>query len=167
MKRLPFIVLLLTIFITLTSAQTATKIDEFPFITCGDYSSRMDRIYFELKNNPQNKVYVIYYEGKIPALIYNKETKKSAFRDKNPQFGNALNRAKEVPLYIQKLHKLPNSKIVLIDGGFRERFGLEIWSVPEGAEKPNSTPNLERKDIKFRKGKPLKPRNMWCCYGSC
>lgn len=147
-------------------SQTATKIDEISLFPCGHMMMLMDTYNQELKEKPQDKLYIIYYEGseKRSVSIYNPKTKKYKSTLENPRFGNALNRAKEVPLYLKMMHKIPDDRIVLVDGGFRRNFSLEIWSVPKGAETPKATPTLERKDIKFAKGKPPKPRKLALCY---
>jgi hypothetical protein len=146
-------------------SQTAKKIGEFAPLACDDLIMRISLFHQEeLENKPQNKLYVIYYEGqKYPVTVYDDKNKKSVTTFKNPRFGDALNQAKEIPFYLKKLFKIPNQRVILIDGGFREWFSLEIWSVPEGAEIPKATPTLERKDVKFVKGKPYKTR-LRCDY---
>jgi hypothetical protein len=146
-------------------SQTAAKIDEIPKLPCGGMMLHMDNYHQELKEKPQNKLYVIYYEEKNHQIsVYNPKTKKEEIHLENPRFGNALNRAKEIPLYLKTMYKVPNSRIVLIDGGFRDEFTLEIWSVPEGAEIPKATPTVERKEVKFSEKKPLHVRNLARCY---
>ena len=148
-------------------SQKPEKIDEFGYFYCGD-NSKLGNIYqIGIKDKPQNKIYVIFYEGPREFTNFDIKSQKYIKIIENPRFGNGLNRAKEIPLYLKMVYKVPNNRFVLVDGGFRERFLMEIWSVPEGAEFPKATPTLERKDIKFTKGKPKLPRKMACCYESC
>ena len=167
MKKITVCCFIFLFFITSLTAQTAEKIDEFGYFYCGD-NSRLGIIYqIAIKNKPQNKVYIIYYEGLREFTKFNFKSQKYEKVLENPKFGNALNGAKEIPLFLKMIYKVPSNRFVLVDGGFRERFIMEIWSVPQGAEIPKPTPTLERKDIKFAKGKPKPPRRMACCYDEC
>ena len=157
MQKLLFVSLLVLFLSTINFSQTATKIDEMGYFMCGD-NYRIDLIYRnEIENKPQNKIYIIYYEGQREFLDGKYRT----------QRGDALNRAKELPLFLKMVYKVPDNKFILINGGFRERLWMEIWSVPKGAEIPKATPTLQRKDVKFAKGKPQRTRKMACCYESC
>ncbi len=169
MKTIIIICTLLGFSITAFS-QSATKIDEVSYLTCGDFLNRIAGYYqWELQNKPENKLYVIYYQGKEnrSVRVYNKKTKKFANVLKNPIYGYALNRAKEIPIFLKDSYKVPKDRVMLVDGGYRERFGLEIWSVPDGSEPPKATPTLTRKDVKLVKGKLRAPYRLICCYGDC
>lgn len=148
-------------------SQIAIKIDAIGYFSCGD-SYRLDLVYQnEIKAKPQNKIFIIFYEGQRDYQNFNYKTRKYETVIENPRFGNALNRAKEIPLYLKMVYKVPNDRFVLVNGGFRQKFVMEIWSVPKDASPPKVTPTLERKEIKFVKGKPKPPRKMACCYESC
>jgi hypothetical protein len=169
MKKLFFLFLFVLLLSIINFSQTATKIDEMSYLNCGDALMRMDSYYqSELINKPQNKLYVIYYEGAEKRFIssYNSKTKKHQKILVSPRFGNALNRAKEIPLYLKMAYKVPSNRVVLIDGGFQKTFGLEIWSVPEGAEIPQATPTVERKDVIFSKLKPSRVHKLALCYSN-
>lgn len=167
MQKLFFNLLIGFLLLIPVFSQTTTKIDELEYFMCGD-NYRLDLIYRnEIENKLQNKIYIIYYEGQREFFDIDYKTKKRITVIENPKFGNALNRAKEIPLFLKMVYKVPDNKFVLINGGFRERFSMEIWNVPDGAEIPKATPTLTRKDIKFAKGKPQGTRKMACCYESC
>ncbi|HRH41144.1 MAG TPA: hypothetical protein PKY82_05825 [Pyrinomonadaceae bacterium] len=167
MKKIAVFCFIFLFFTASLIAQTSEKIDEFGYFYCGD-NSKLGNIYqIWIKDKPQNKIYIIFYEGPREFTNFDLTSQKYEKVIENPQFGNALNRAKEIPLYLKMVYKVSNNRFVLVDGGFRERFLMEIWSVPEGAEIPKATPTLERKDIKFAKGKPKPPRRMACCYDEC
>lgn len=168
MRKLFFNLLIVLLLSTVNFSQTATKIDNFTYIYCGDFLLHMQILYQDqIYNKPQNRIVIIYYEGKREFTKYNDKSKKYEKVIENPKLGNALNRAKEIPLYLKMTRKIPNNKFILIDGGYREFFEIEIWTIPEGAELPKATPTLERKDIKFMKGKVQPPRRMACCYDDC
>lgn len=162
-KLFPFLFVLL--FSISASSQTSKKIDEFSDgIPCGEMSMRIDSYLHELHNKPQNKLYVIYYEGITSVSVYNSETKEYDKILKKSRFGSALSRAKEIPLYLKMAYKIPKNRVILINGGFRRELELEVWSVSDGAEIPKPTSTIERKDIKFAKGKPYGVRKLALCY---
>lgn len=149
-----FFLMILLFFISAFS-QTATKVDYFPYIQCGDFFHRIQTLYQdEIKNKPQNKIVIIYYEGKREFSKYDDKSKKYETVIENPKFGNALNRAKEIPLYLKMVHKVSSNKFVLIDGGYRRFFELELWSMPQGTEIPEATPTLNAKILSLQEESP-------------
>jgi len=62
------------------------------------------------------------------------------------------------------VRNLLKDKIILVNGGFRENLGVEIWLVPTDAELPEPTPDVAESDIKFRKGKPIITPDYTRCY---
>src|SRR5688572_9212118 len=111
-------------FASLAFAQTeealmATEINHFT--PCGEFLAQMDVVYFEHNKLAGSTIYVVYYEGKHQA--YEAPDEKS--RWVNPRRGDALSRAKEVPVFLRsgyRNYKISKDTIVLIDGGYRERF---------------------------------------------
>ncbi|MBX7171795.1 MAG: hypothetical protein K1X72_12615 [Pyrinomonadaceae bacterium] len=167
MRKIILLSLSVLFFSQIAFSQAATKIDEIGYFSCGD-NYRLDLVYQnEIKAKPQNKIFIIFYEGQRDYQNFNYKTQKYETVIEKPKFGNALNRAKEIPLYLKMVYKVPNDRFVLVNGGFRQKFVMEIWSVPKDASLPKATPTLERKEIKFVKGKPKPPRKMACCYESC
>lgn len=155
---------LLSVAIFAQTKKEARQIDEFVFfITCGDFSARMDNIFANLQNSPDSKVYVIYYGGRYrKKRVWNAKTKSYDVSNlKYPHREDGLNVAKSIPLYLTKSvnfsmeqHNLFKNKVVLVDGGFRENIEVEIWLVPKDAELPKPISTIDEKYIKFRKDKP-------------
>ncbi|HLM01862.1 MAG TPA: hypothetical protein VK400_12465 [Pyrinomonadaceae bacterium] len=117
----------------------------------------------EIRKTPGAKLYVIYYEGKLVSSIWNNKLIRYDYKYSNPKRGEALRRAKEVRLTVKDVKfsngaKFSEGDVILLSGGFREEFVIELWSVAENAEPPRPTPTLQENDIKFSKGKPFKPR---------
>ena len=153
-------------FASLAYAQTeeARKVTEINHFTpCGEFLAQMDWVYSEHDKSAESKIFVVYYEGKHEVYAQTNERLRWVI----PRRGDAFSRAREVPVFLMsgyRNYKISKDTIVLIDGGYRERFGLEIWVVPKNAELPRSTPTLTVKDIKFRRGKPYKIRDFTGCY---
>jgi hypothetical protein len=43
---------------------------------------------------------------------------------------------------------IDSSRIVLLNGGFREEDSVEVWIVPQGARPPQATPTLQPGDVR-------------------
>lgn len=166
MKNICLVLAFVLSFTSLTFAQAkeAQKIDEFGFLPCGSFMARVDSQFVAYKNTPNSKLYIIYYQGKGYRInVWNKKLKDYEAKWRNPRRGEALNRAREIVIYL-KTRGLDEKDIVLIDGGYREEFSQEIWIVPNGAKAPTPTPTLEEKDITFEKGKPRPSRDCSKAY---
>ncbi len=137
----------------------AKKIDEFGELNCEEILLRSDFLLNELNKNSASIAYIVFYEGKHSQYFYNKKTKKSDSKLVNPRRGEARNKAESIILYLTKWQKLSKEKLVLINGGYRESYGVELWIARKSKEQPKPTPDLQEKDIKFRKGKAPKVRD--------
>ena len=129
------------------------QLDAFGEINCEETLARSDNLLNELNNNPTAIAYIVFYEGKHAQYFYNKKTKKPDSKLVNPRRGEARNKAQAIILYLTKWRELPKEKLVLINGGYRESYGVEFWIARKGVGQPKPTPTLEEKSIKFRKGK--------------
>ncbi len=122
-------------------AQEAQKIDEFGNISCDDLGNRISQVFAERAESKESKFHIIIYQGKLL----------------RPSYKTIYPRRNEVKAEIEKIKsrisifKLDKSRFVLIEGGFRERFTVEIWLVPNGEIAPKPTPTL--KTMKYSKGK--------------
>jgi hypothetical protein len=147
------------------SEATARKIDEFGRVLCGDFMVRAYSIRLAKQENPGSKIYIIYYEEQYRIVrVWNRKLKKNEEKRIGPVKGQALNYAKGVALFLGNSYKFDTGDIVLIDGGFMESMGVEIWIVPTGAEPPKPTPTVDAKDVVFRKGKLRPPRDCTHIY---
>lgn len=137
-------------------SQEARKIDEFGNISCEDYLSRINNIFYHSRENPSANIYILVYEGK--ELIYNYRKKKEELVF--PQYGLANYHVYLMKMRLESFSGVDIERFVFIKAGFRESFGVEFWLVPTGATPPKQTPTLTK--IKYRKGKP-KSFCLACC----
>lgn len=145
----------------------AQKIDEFGYLDCDNLSMHAFNAFQESKKIENSKIYIIYYEGKhldFDLFTWNEKLRKYDEKFLNPRRGDALRRASDIIDYLKNYPDFSKDSIVFADGGYREKFSLEVWIVPKGASLPKPTPTLEEKDITFRKGKPFKARNCIKIY---
>jgi hypothetical protein len=114
------------------------KIDEFGEISCEFEMARLDQFLIELQNEPEATAYIIYYGGQ-------------RYGKKLPRLGEAQARAARIAPYLTKQRGLSPERLVIIDGGFRKRWTVELWIAPSGVTPP-ATPTLKKRDIRFRRG---------------
>ncbi|MCA1594475.1 MAG: hypothetical protein LC754_17980 [Acidobacteria bacterium] len=94
------------------------KADEFGEISRDDEKARLDNFAISLQNEPGAQGYIIAYAG----------------RRSRP--GEGQRRAERVKAYLVNTRGLAASRVVTVDGGFRESAATELWIVPPGAETP-------------------------------
>lgn len=129
----------------------ARIIDKFGNVSCDDYLSRMDNFWSNLNNSPNAKGYIFIYEGKLATGNYDKKGKYVGNKYISPKIGEAKERIKTMKTRLE-LSKYSLEKITFIEAGFRDKYAVEFWVVPDDVIPPKPSPTLDK--IKFRKGKP-------------
>jgi hypothetical protein len=114
---------------TADQAKTARKIDEFGRTNECDRSARLDNFLIELQNHPDTTGYILVYKD-VNAL---------------PGDKRAYSYSRLYSDHL-KFRKFDESRVVIIDAGFRESFVTELWVVPQGlpAPEPSSLANPPR-----------------------
>jgi hypothetical protein len=95
-----------------------------------DQKARLDNLAVELQNDPTTTTYLIAYGGR---------TSPAGYADR------LLARARD---YLVIHRGIDGSRIVLVNGGFRENDCVEVWIVPQGAVPPNASPTLLPGDLR-------------------
>ena len=88
----------------------------------------------------QAQGYVIFYGGR-------------SYHGRLARRGESEARVNRIKKYLLKNRGIDVGRIVMINGGYRERWGAELWIAPFGTQSPTPTPTLGIKDMKFRRGK--------------
>ena len=134
--------------------QEARKYDEMGQLYCDDAKSRLDFFAIQLQKEPGAKGYIIFYGGKTYLRgVYNKKARRYVEVRLLPIRGEAQLRIAPWKPYLTNSRGVEESKIEVIDGGYRQEFTIELWIVPSGAKPPPLLPTLKETEIKFRKGK--------------
>ncbi|MBA2501641.1 MAG: PEGA domain-containing protein [Pyrinomonadaceae bacterium] len=106
------------------------KFDEFPSISFDDDKARLDNLAIELQNNPGARGYILVYGGRTS-------------RAGSAEFLG--NRARN---YLASVRGVDASRLVVVNGGYRERNTYELWLVPQGAQAPQPTPTVAPSDVR-------------------
>jgi hypothetical protein len=118
--------------------QKSRIFDQFEPPAFDDVKARLDNLAIELQNAPSTQGYIIVYSGR---------------RSRPGQADKLAARAKS---YLTKERGIDSSRLVVINGGYRESDYFELWIVPQGAEPPQATPSLQPDAA--QPGAELRPR---------
>lgn len=108
----------------------AREFDECNNCTFDDQKARLDNLAVELQNDPATIGYVIAYGGRTSPI---------------GQTARLMTRARD---YLINERAIDGSRIVIINGGFRETDSVELWIVPRGATPPRATPTVQAGEVK-------------------
>ena len=99
-----------------------------------DQKARLDNLAVELQNDPSTTTYVIAYGGRTSRI---------------GQADLLGTRARD---YLVTQRGIDQSRIVVLNGGFREEDCVELWIIPRGATPPRPTPTVQAGDVRPASG---------------
>lgn len=108
----------------------AREFDECDNCTFDDQKARLDNLAVELQNDPTVYAHIIAYGGRTSPI---------------GQVERLMTRARD---YLMNERGIDGSRIVVVNGGFREGDSVELWIVPAGATAPRATPTVQAGDVK-------------------
>jgi len=111
------------------------EFDECKGCTFDDQKARLDNFVVELQKDPSTRGYIIAYGGRMSPV---------------GQVNKLMSRARD---YAVTQRGIDASRLVVVNGGFREEDSVELWIVPSGAAAPHPTPTVQAGEVN-----PGKPR---------
>jgi len=130
---------------TTATAESPAKLSTFPLLVArliGDCEvdlAALEDFAGWLHNKPELRGYMIVYNGPIRHL--------SGMRQ-----GESEAMAHYKLRYLIGFQGISKNKLTLIDGGFREKWSMELWLVDGKGELPAASPTIQQKDVKLEKG---------------
>jgi hypothetical protein len=109
---------------------TSRKVDEYGNIKFNDEKARLDNYAIELQNDPTAQGYLVCYGGRTGRT------------------GEAQRRCDRAKNYLVSTRGIDASRIVTVDGGYREELTVELWVVPSGATPPPNSPTVDPSEVK-------------------
>jgi hypothetical protein len=109
-----------------------------------------------LQNNPDFTGYIIFYGGRRHHYPYCHSS-----RLRLPRRGEAEARAARLKPYLFDSRGIYPARIVVVNGGYRESWEVELWIVRKGEAPPTPTPTLQPQEIRFRRGR-ARARDYHC-----
>jgi hypothetical protein len=138
---------MLIIFVAFVSASAAHKPDEFGDVCWRHEKEILRNFAIMLQNEPEARAYLVHYGGR-----------------RTPSLNVARVRGQRAKKHLAKLGISPE-RIVAVDGGFREEFTWQVWSVPKGANAPMPEPTVERREVKvtgiYKKSRCPRPQEWY------
>ena len=107
----------------------AREFDECNNCTFDDQKARLDNLAVELQNDPSTRGYILAYGGRMSPL---------------GQVEKLMSRARD---YLVTQRGIDASRLVVVNGGFREEDSVELWIVPSGAAAPQPTPTVQAGEV--------------------
>lgn len=108
----------------------AREFDECSNCTFDDQKARLDNLAVELQNDPSMTGYIIAYGGRTSPI---------------GQVEMLMKRARD---YLTNERAIDASRLVIVNGGFREGDSVELWLVPRGAATPRATPTVQAGEVR-------------------
>ena len=105
-----------------------------------DQKARLDTLGVELQNDPTATTYVIAYGGRTSRI------------------GQADFLGDRARKYLETDRGIDQSRITVMNGGFREEDCVELWIIPSGATPPQPTPTVQAGDVRPAAGTPRRHR---------
>lgn len=134
--------------VTTASLSSRKTYDDFGDINCEDEYARLDNFAIQLQQDPTATGVIIFYGG-------------IRFRGRLPRRGDAAARAARIKPYLVKRRGVPESRVIVINGGYALEWTAQLWIVPQGLEIPTPYSIVDATKVKFRKGK-AHPRDFRC-----
>jgi len=118
----------------------AREFDECNSCSLDDQKARLDNLAVELQNDPSTRAYILAYGGRMSPL---------------GQVEKLMSRSRD---YLITQRGIDASRLVVVNGGFREEDSVELWIVPSGAAAPKPTPTVQAGEVNPTK-KPARRKN--------
>ena len=107
------------------------KVDEYGAIRFEDEKARLDNFAIEVMNWPQAVGYVVGYDGR------------------RPRRGEALRRIERAKRYLVTVRGIDASRVVLIEGGYREELTVELKIRSKDLPPPALSPTVDPSEVEF------------------
>ncbi len=114
------------------------RFDEFPALSFDDQKARLDNLAIQMQNEPNAQGYIIVYAGRTSRA------------------GQADRLGARARDYLVRQRGIDATRIVVIDGGYRDSDYFELWMVPQGAQPPQPSPTVQAGEV--QPGTDSRPR---------
>ncbi|HYX72642.1 MAG TPA: hypothetical protein VE732_07720 [Nitrososphaera sp.] len=120
---------------TSSIADEPYKLMEFGATKCDEEMSFLDNIAYRLDERPEVRAHLVVYGGRRGDTRDEVRTRGARMRN-----------------YLLNTRRVEPSRLAVVNGGYREKFTVEVWFVPKGMKAPCAKPTVAPKQVRFRKG---------------
>jgi hypothetical protein len=114
---------------TVSSGIEPVKLDEYGDLPTDDEAAYLDLFAERLFKQPKLHGYIL------------------AYTEPRMERGAYLRRIYGIGRYLTEARGIEPNRVVVVDGGYREKFATQLWLVPEGAEPPSPAPTVSQPQI--------------------
>lgn len=111
---------------TASSEIRPAKLDEYGDLPTDDEAARLNLFAGRLSGQPKLRGYIVAYSG--PRM----------------ERGSYLRRIYGIGRYLTEARGIEADRVLVVDGGYREKFATELWLIPEGANPPTPAPTVSQ-----------------------
>jgi len=115
-------------------------LDSYGNIKFEDEQARLDNYAIELQNDPTAEGHLVCYGGR------------------KGRAGEAERRCVRAKKYLVERRGIEASRLLVVDGGFREELTVEPWLIPAGVRPPQPTPTVDPAEVEITEAGPPRPR---------
>lgn len=153
-----YVILLLILHISVAgqAPMVSQKVAEFGITNCDDWMAMSENLSSKMRVDESSLGYIVYYGGRVNIQPYG-----SWYTKRLPRRGEAFARAAAIKSRYVNTLGIDGNRIILLNGGYRENWTVELWLVPKGARPPLPTPTVKESEIRFRKGR-IRKREYTC-----
>jgi len=108
------------------------KLDEFTRAGWEDAMVRLDNFVLHLRDTPSAVGVIIVYAGQ------------------DRRRGEARAWSSCIRDYLKKRRDLEANKLVMVQGGYRQKLTAELWILPDGTNLPKPTPEIKPRQVRFK-----------------
>ena len=116
------------------SAQDTYKFYEYPGPLTANEKAALDECALRMKQDPSWQACILFYSARKNITG---QSKKAADNAKN---------------YLVTRHGIDPTRILTLDGGYKEKQTIELWFMPDGAAPPKANPTV--KSAKLQTSRP-------------
>jgi hypothetical protein len=114
---------------TASSEVSPVKIDEYGNLSTDDEAAHLDLFAEKLFKQPNLRGYIV------------------AYSEPRRERGSYLRRIYGIGKYLTYARGIEPNRVVVVDGGYRDKFVTQLWLIPEGAEPPPSVPTISQPPV--------------------
>ena len=114
---------------TASSETSPVKLDEYGDLPTDDEAARLDLFAEKLFKQSKLRGYIV------------------AYSEPQMERGYYLRRIHGIGRYLTEARGIEANRVVVMDGGCKDKFATELWLVPEGANPPTPTPTMSQPPV--------------------
>lgn len=128
--------------------QEPRRVLEMGAEACESEMAFLDAFANHLHDGPPSSGYILVYGGR-------RDTRRVEIQV----------RGARIKRYLIESRGVGADQLEVVDGGYREKFTVELWLIPRGGNPPVASPTVNQKSVRFKRGTMERWREPGCFPG--